>query len=246
MIHKSKGVVLRTIKYGETSIIATVYTELFGLQSYLVNGVRISSKKGAGKANLFQPASLLDLIVYQNDLKNLQRIKEFKYAQVYQHLFFDIFKNSVALFMVELLLKCVKQPEPNPELFYFVEEAFLHLDIGSEPVVANYSLYFSVHLAGFFGFRIQDDYSERKPILDIQEGMFVQERPQHGYYLEEDLSYISSQLLKTMRPEELPQIGLNRETRRALLLAYQNFYALHIPDFGSMKTLPVLQTVFAE
>jgi len=246
MIDKTRGIVLRTVKYGETSIIASIYTELFGLQSYLVNGVRTSSKKGAGKANMFQPASILDLVVYQNEMKNLQRIKEFRYAVIYQHLFFDIFKNAVALFMVELLLKCVKQPEPNAELYYFVEEAFMHLDVGNDSVVANFPLFFSVHLAGFFGFRIQDDYSESKPILDLQEGMFVSEPPEHGYFVDEDGSYITSQLLKVMQPEELPQIGLNRDMRRALLLIFQNFYALHISDFGSMKTLPVLQTVFAE
>jgi DNA repair protein RecO (recombination protein O) len=246
MIQKTKGLVLRMIKYGETSIIVTIYTESFGLQSYLVNGVRTASKKGAGKANMFQPASMLDLVVYQNELRNLQRIREFRYAHLYQHIFFDVFKNSVALFMVELLLKCVKQPEPNAELFYFVEEAFLHLDQSSEAVVANYSLYFSIHLAGFFGFRIQDDYSDQKQILDLQEGMFVHDRPMHGFYLDEELSFASSQLLKAMRPEELTEIGLNRQTRRSLLQGYQNFYALHIPDFGTMKTLPVLQAVFAE
>ena len=86
MIHKTKGVVLKTVKYGETSVIVTIYTELFGLQSYIVNGVRKSSKKGPGKANLFQPANLLDLVVYHNELHNLQRIKEFKWAHIYQHI----------------------------------------------------------------------------------------------------------------------------------------------------------------
>jgi len=73
-LHKTKGMVFRTVKYGETSLIVTVYTELFGVQSYLVNGVRTSTKKGPGRANLFQPAAILDLIVYHNELKHLQRI----------------------------------------------------------------------------------------------------------------------------------------------------------------------------
>ena len=244
MIHKTNGIVLRSVKYGETSLVLTIYTELFGLQSYLVNGVRISSKKSPGKANFFQPASMLDLVVYQNELKNLQRIREFRFAHIYQNIFFDVFKNSVALFMVELLLKTLKQPEPNPELFYFIEESFLRLDQAGEAVVANFSLFFSIHLAGFFGFRIQDDFSEKKPFLDLQEGLFVSQKPAHGYYLDETYSYVSSQLLKVMQPDELVQIGLNREMRKELLQAYQNFYALHIPDFGTMKTVPVLQTVF--
>src|SRR5882724_4224239 len=82
-IHKTKGIVLRTVKYGETSVIVTIFTELFGVQSYLVNGVRTSSKKGSGKANLFQPGAILDMVVYHNELKNLNRIKEFKWDYLY-------------------------------------------------------------------------------------------------------------------------------------------------------------------
>lgn len=242
-MYKTKGIVLRTIKYGETSLIATLYTELFGLQSYLVNGVRTSSKKGPGKANLFQPAAILDLVVYHSDLKNLQRIKEFRWGYLYRHIFFDVMKNGVALFLVELLQKCLKQPEPNADLFYFVEDAFTHLDECEGTVLANYPLFFTLHLAGFFGFRIEDTYSEKASILDLQEGVFVAEPPHHHNTLEGPYSYITSQLLRVRRPEELGELLLNQDMRRVLLQAYQAFYALHVPDFGEMRTLIVLQTI---
>ena len=51
MTHKTKGIVLRTVKYGETSLVAIILTELFGVQTYMVNGVR-TSKKTSAKANL--------------------------------------------------------------------------------------------------------------------------------------------------------------------------------------------------
>src|SRR4051794_14343326 len=111
MIHKTKGIVLRSVKYGETSLVVTVFTELFGLQSYLVNGVRTIPKKGTAKANLFQPSSILDLVAYHNDFKNLQRLKEFRWAFLYQHVLSDIRKNAVAMFLIELLGKCLKEPE---------------------------------------------------------------------------------------------------------------------------------------
>ncbi len=243
MIHKTKGIVIRVVKYGETSVIVSIYTELFGIQSYIVNGVRISSKKGSGKANLFQPAAILDLVVYHNELKNIQRLKEFRWGYLYQHLFFDVIKNSVALYMIELLQKTLKQPEPNPYLFHFIEDAFLHLDVSDETVVANYPVFFALHLSGFYGFRFSDRYSAKNNILDLQEGEFVNEQPSHAYFLEGDYSYITSQLLKVVQPHELKEIRLNKETRRILLQAYQVFYALHIQDFGTMKTLPVLQEV---
>jgi len=245
MIHKTAGIVLRTVKYGETSIIVSIYTELFGLQPYLVNGVRASSKKMPARANLFQPAAILDLIIYHNELKNLQRLKEFKWHQLYQQIYFDVVKNAVALFMIELLHKCLKQPEPNPDLYHFAEDALISLDEADEEVVANYPLFFAVHLALFFGLRIQDNYNENRAYLDLQEGVFVREQPRHPHFLEGELSAVTSQLLKTTIPQELNQIKLNRDRRRILLQAYQNFYALHIQDFGSLKTLPVLQTVLA-
>ena len=90
-LHKTKGIVLRSVKYGETSLVVTLLTELFGVQSYIVNGVRVSTKKGTGKAVLFQPAAMLDLVVYHNELKHLNRIKEFKWAHLYKNIFNDVF-----------------------------------------------------------------------------------------------------------------------------------------------------------
>ena len=241
--HKTKGIVLRTVKYGETSLIVTLFTELFGVQSYLVNGVRVSSRKGPGRANLFQHAAILDLVVYHNELKNLQRIKEFRWAHLYQHLFFDVLKNSVALFMVELLQKTLKQPESNPDLFHFVEDAFLYLDEADTAIVGNYPLFFALHLTLFSGLRISDAYSKQNNILDLQEGEFVSARPQHLHFLEDPYSFYTSQLLKSHHPSALSEIKLNKDTRRILLNAYHDFFALHVQDFGVLKTLPVLQEV---
>ncbi len=242
-VHKTKGIVLRTVKYGETSIIVTIYTELFGIQSYLVNGVRASTKKSPARANLFQPAAILDLIVYHNELKNLQRVKEFKWGYLYQHVLSDVLKNSVALFMIELLQKTIKQPETNADLFQFIEDAFIHLDKSEPDVLANYPLYFSLHLANLFGLRFADDYSEQRSFLDLKEGEFVHEQPIHPHFLDGQYSYTTSQILRTMQPGELSEIKLNHDMRRILLNAYQVFYALHIQDFGTMKTLPILKEI---
>lgn len=242
-LHSTKGIVLKAVKFGETSLIVTIFTELFGLQSYIVSGVRTSTKKGTGKANLFQPTAILDLVVYHNELKHLNRIKEFKWHYLYQHIFSDVPKNAVALFMIELLTKCLKQPEPNPALFEFIEDAFVHLDESKETVMANFPLFFALHLPAFFGFRISDDHSGESPILDLQEGTYVAEKPNHLHYLEGKQAEVTSELLKIMRPEELEQIKLNQDFRRQLLFAYETYYRLHIQEFGTLRTLPVLKEV---
>ncbi|HVG13493.1 MAG TPA: DNA repair protein RecO [Chitinophagaceae bacterium] len=241
MIHKTKGIVLRSVKYGETSLVVTTYTELFGLQSYLVNSIRTASKKGGSKAGFFQPASILDLVVYHNEYKNLQRIKEFKWTYLYSHVLSDIKKNAVALFMIELATKCIKEPEPNAELFYFLEDALLHLDKATDTVTANFPLFFALHLAVFFGFRMDDEFTEEAPYLDLQEGLFNSVRPPHPHYLEDKGAETTAHILKAMHPEELGDLKLNQEFRRSLLQAYETYYALHIADFGHLKTLPVLR-----
>lgn len=242
-LHKTKGIVLRTVKYGETSVIVTIFTELFGVQSYLVNGVRTSTKKGTGKANLFQPSAILDLVVYHNELKHLNRIKEFKWSFIYQHILSDVRKNAVALFMVELLTKCLKQPESNPDLFHFTEDIFMKLDDSNDAVMANLPLFFALHLPFHFGFRITDNYSEKNSFLDLQEGKFVAGQPDHLQFLEGRQAEVTSQLLQVMQPEELEDMKLNHDFRRNLLHVYETYYALHIQDFGTMKSLPVLREI---
>ncbi|HET9055872.1 MAG TPA: DNA repair protein RecO [Chitinophagaceae bacterium] len=242
-LHKTKCVVVKTVKYGESSLIISAYTELFGVQSYLINNVRVSGKKGSGKANLFQPGSILEMIVYHNELKNLQRIKECKWGYLYQHIFSDVIKNAVVLFMVEMIQKCVKQPEANPHLFSFIEESLIQADRSNEKIVANFPLYFAIHLATFFGFQLQDNFSTSKNIFDLKEGFFVSEKPEHPYFIDGKLSEVLSDLLKIMQPGELIQLSLNHEIRRALLNNLQIFYALHMQDFGQLKSLVVLQEV---
>lgn len=248
-VHKTKGIVLRTVKYGETSLIVSIMTELFGLQTYIVNGVRKSSKKGAGKANLFQPSSILNLVVYHNEMKQMQRIKEFSWGFLYQHIQFEIRKNTVALFMVELLQKCLKQPEPNPDLYYFIEDSFMQLDECNEHIAANFPLFFALNLPGFFGVPptpfIGDIEKIETIFFNLEEGGFSTEQPSHVNYIEGKQAQVTAEFLMVRHPAELAQIKLNHEFRRSLLYAYETYYRIHFQDFGTLKTLPVLQEILS-
>ncbi|HVY74417.1 MAG TPA: DNA repair protein RecO [Puia sp.] len=246
MVQKTKGIVLRTVKYGETSVIVAVLTEMFGLQSYLVNGVRAGSSKGHSKIVFFQPGAILDLVVYHNEIKHLQRIREYQWGYLYKKNFFDVKHHAVSMFLVELLQKCLKQPEVNPELFQFAEDSLIGVDESEGLVLANFPLYFSLHLAGLLGLRIDDNYSSERRWLDLQEGFFSKEKPVHPYFLEEPYSALAADLLKVMQPGELPQVPLNQEKRRILLQGVMDFYNLHIPGFGILKSLPVLRAIIEE
>lgn len=243
MLHKTKAIILRSVKYGETSLVVTAYTEAFGLQSYMVNGIRTTSKQGGSKAGYFQPASILDVVVYHNEQKNLQRIKEFKAAYLYQQLQTDIFKNAVALFMVELMTKCIREPEENPDLFHFIEDALIHLDQASPVQTANFPLFFALHVPVFFGFRMNDRTSSDQDYLDLREGNFSAMEPNHPDFIEGADADAVSHVLKIMQPQDLEQVSLNSASRRRILHGIEVYYACHISGFGSMRTLPVLREI---
>ncbi|MBA4138963.1 MAG: DNA repair protein RecO [Segetibacter sp.] len=244
MTHKTRGIVLRTVKYGETSVITTIYTELFGVQSYIVKGVRQTTKKSSGRGLYFQPAAILDMVVYHNEFKNLNFIKEYQWGYLYGHVLFDVVKNTVSMYVVEMLQHSLKQPEANPELFYMVEDTLKQLDNGAAVLTANLPLYFTLHLAGELGFRIQGAYSNDTPVLDLQEGIFISGKPAHPYYIDGILAEAASKLLAINFYNDLESIHFSRSTRQQLLQSFQNYIALHVEDFGEIKSLPVLQEIF--
>ena len=119
MLHKANGIALGYFPYKETSIIARIYTDEFGLQSYLVNGVRTA--KGKQKAALFQSFTLLELVVYYSGKSGLQRISELKCKYACQTIPFDYYKITVSLFLSEVLQKVLTEGLPDLDLFHFIE-----------------------------------------------------------------------------------------------------------------------------
>src|SRR5271170_477389 len=107
MLHKTRGIVFKATDYGDTSIIVQVFTEKFGLQSYIINGAKKTKAKIS--RNMFQPLHLLDIVVYYKNTGNMQRIKEAKNAPVLHSIPYDVIKSSLAIFLNEVLYKAVKQ-----------------------------------------------------------------------------------------------------------------------------------------
>ncbi|HEX5151745.1 MAG TPA: DNA repair protein RecO [Parafilimonas sp.] len=243
MTHKTKGIVLRTIKYGETSVITSVYTELFGLQSYIVKGARQSTKKTQPKQIYFQPGAILEMEVYHNELKNLQFIKEYKWSYLYNKVLFDVVRNAIVQFMIELFLHAVKQPEANPELFYLLEGSLLEADKGTDTIAANLPLYFILHLATESGFELQGSYSRQSPVLDLKEGIYTEAEPPHRDFVSGALAASVSAIRHIQFYNDLELIKLNRQARREILDALLQYISYHITDFRELKSLAVLREV---
>lgn len=245
MTHKTKGIVLRTIKYGDTSVIATIYTELFGIQSYLVKGVRQSTRKSGGNGVYFQPGGILNMVVYHKENAHLQFIKEYQWGFLYQTLMFDVVKNTVALYMIELLLHSLKQPEANPELFDLAFDTLVFLDSAHESQVANLPIFFTFALANLLGFKIQGQYSNDTPVCDMYEGEFVANVPHHPYYVEGELAEATAWFLQQNNMQQLHEGSFRKTVRRQLLAALQIYLCLHVSDFGETRSLAILQDILS-
>jgi len=165
MTYKTKGIVLNFIKFKESSIICKIYTESFGLQSYIVNGVRSSNKT---KMSLFQPLTILDLVVYNKSSANIQRLKEMKIDVIYMTNHTDIKKISVCIFLSELLSKILSNEPNQNEKFNFLYNSFLIYD-SLEKNIKNFHIQFLLKLTKFFGFQISDSSQITKAYLNKKE-----------------------------------------------------------------------------
>lgn len=246
LLHHTKGIVIRTVKYGETSLVVSLFTEKFGLQQYMVNGVRTSKKGSPFSASQMQVGNMLDLVVYKNEKDTLQRIKECKLAFHYTSIYSDVVRNAVLLFIIELLQKCLKEPDEHEELFHFLEDVLMALDHAGPAELANIPLFFALHLSHFFGFRIMDNCNANCQILDLHEGKFVTEAPMHAQYLMPPNSLWIAQFLRALQVHELSQLKLNRSLRNELLDSCLIFYGMHVSPFGNMRSLPVIRTLMDE
>ena len=95
MLQKTRGIVLHTLNYSEASVIAHIYTEDFGMQSFLLNGVRKSKAKF--NANLLQSLSCVEVVAYHKPGKSLHRVNELSAAPAFHSIPYDTVKTTIAL-----------------------------------------------------------------------------------------------------------------------------------------------------
>ena len=248
MLHKTRGISLHLVKYSETSIIAKVYTELFGLQSYLVRGIRRQHSKI--RPGLFQPLTLLDMTVYHKEKRGIQSLKEVHNLHPYITLTTDIRKSSIALFVNELIYKSIREEEANQELFDFLFGTCVELDAVTESL-GLFPLLFTIRFSKFLGIIPQVDDSTENSVFNLQDGVFQDHKPAHSYFLEPPLSFILKDIIRdetTLTPplqnaksEQRIAFGVRNELLEQMLLYYQ----LHLPEFREINSHRVLHTVLA-
>lgn len=224
MISKTRGIVFRFTRFRETSIIVSIFTEVFGLQSYIVNGVR-SARASGNKIALFQPLTLLDMVVYHRENANINRIREVKCLYPSHTLSTDIRKASISMFICEILNKTVKEEGQSKEIFDFIFNSLLTLD-HQEENYENFHLLFLIKLSRHLGFGAYTASQIGGTRLPDHETGEVLERLLCAEYT----------TLVT---------GVTSARRREILEALLGFYAEHLESLGTVKSVQVLRDVLS-
>jgi DNA repair protein RecO (recombination protein O) len=208
----------------------------------MVNGVRTDKKKSM-TANMFQPAMMLDAVVYHAPAKNLQRIKELKPLVHYTTILQDVYKNTIAIFCIELITKTIIEPEENTELYEFIESMLLYIDKTENKLLANFPIYFTLQLSEKLGFGIENNYSTINSIFDVQNGQFTSfENLQHIDYLEKEMAELLHNFIVANYEICMMQTS-NHTERNVLLKKILQFLKYQIPHMNELKCLDILHEI---
>ncbi len=240
--YKAKGIVLHTIKYGDTGLVAYVLTDVFGRQTYMVQGVR-SSRGHGNRAAMLQPMFLVEFEGLESPRVEMHRFRELRAAVPLRSVPFDVRKSTIALFMAEMLYRLVREVEANSPLFDFVWNAVCELDALEESAgVANFHLWFMVGLAHHLGFSPGNEYSSGW-WFDIREGLFVPVEPRHGTCFSRENTALLGSLME-IHADLLASFALNRVRRAEFMNAMLAYFDYHLDAVRDIRSVDILREVF--
>ena len=241
MLIKTNSIVLSTLKYSDSSLIARCYCKELGLKSFLLKGI-LSSKKGALKKSLFQPLNIISLITQVNN-QNHERLLFIKEARVHFPLFeipSNIKKNTIALFLSEVLTKVISEEgAPNKSLFHFIEKNIIHLETkGFSPL---FHIKFMLELTNHLGF-YPNQSNMKEDFFDLENGCFCMSSPSQ-YVIGGDLVIALKKLLGT-NFVELEKIAISNTLRSKVLSILIDYFNIHLQGFGKIKSVNILHEIF--
>ncbi|WP_423146993.1 DNA repair protein RecO [Rubrolithibacter danxiaensis] len=238
MLHKTRGIVLKSTNYSESSVVVQIFTEKFGIQSYLINGVK--KPKAKIRNSILQPLHLLDMVVYHKPEGNLQRVAEVRQVPLFQHIPYDIVKSSLTLFLNEVLYKSLKHQQTDEQLFDYIFHSVELLD-KIEGSLNTFHLHFLLKLTRYLGF-YPDLTNSNFNYFDLKEGIYSNVPPPHPYVLDEPYKTYWEILVKG-NIENLGKITIPVTERRVLLERLLDYYRLHIDGFDEIKSHHILEEV---
>lgn len=194
------------------------------------------------KATLFQPLSILELEIHAKPGKEIHQIKEAKTAMPLIHIYTHPVKSAIALFVAEFLFRIIHEREQNTPLYQFIENS-IHILEWSEKGIANFHLVFLLRFTAYLGFFPDINRTDGENYFDLQNGIFVRQRPLHSHYLNTAQTEGLAILLR-INFENMARFTYNREQRQEIIAEILDYYRLHLNSFPAIKSLDVLKMLF--
>jgi len=235
----TKAIVFNAIKFGDSSLIVKCFTEKEGVKSYLIRGV-LKSKKGKLKVAYFQPLTQLVLTANHNTKGTLNSIKEASVTYHYQNIYANIVKQTMVLFLSEVLATIIKEEEENIALFSYLETAIIWLD--THTTIANFHLLFLLNLSHFLGF-YPDISDQDKRGFHLLEGIFTNAMHQKEIIKNDEL--VQFKKLLGTNFDAIENVSFNKKERQTVLRVILQYFELHLGGFRTPKSLAILETVFS-
>ncbi len=241
MLVSGEGIVLRGVKYGENNIIATIYTKEWGRQAYIVNVSR--NRKSQNRSGILQPLFFVNIVAYQKNTREIQRIKELKNQPVYQSIPFDVVKSSQIIFLAELLYKIFREQESSPDTFSFIKNSLLYYDLTENPA-ANFHLWFMFRMTEFAGIMPDTSKAGFEGWFDMRGGAIVPFEPSHPFFMNKEATGVLIKLA-SLEIKDIAKLRISSPLRNSLTLKLVEYYQLHFERLGEIKSLKVLHELFS-
>lgn len=231
-----KAILLQTIKHGDKKYILKLYTLNNGfITAFAIVG---SSSKSKIKSSALFPLNLLDveLVIKQNN--EVHQLNEVSCYYITTTISNSLSKLSIAQFINEILIKALKEQSSNPHLFSFIETCLKFLNT-NETNFTNLHLYFLIELTKYLGIEPQNNFDKQHCFFDCREGQFTSFNLSFPLGLTAEESFLLSEFLKT----NSLKVNITNSQRQQLLNILLAYYSIHVPNFGNLKSLAVLQEV---
>ena len=240
MISTTPAIVLRTIKYGDHSLVVDMLTELYGRLSFLVRIPR--TKKGRLKKQFFQPLTRLETTFDHRPSANLQHLSDAQLLLPYSSIPFDPVKLPVSLFLAEFLHYATRGEQQNESLFSFVCKSIEWYD-RIDKQFANFHLVFTMRLTRFIGFFPNLEDYRPGDFFDLRNGCFTSEAPLHGDVLPPaDAQRVGTLMRLSYRTMHVYR--MTRHDRNRITDLILHYYRLHVPAFPDLHSTDVLKSIF--
>ena len=241
MITKTRGIVLRSVRFGESSLIVDVLTKSSGRVSFMVHIPKTS--KGKIKKQYFQPMTLLDFEYDFRQRSNLQRIKDVRVSLPYSSIPIDPAKSCISLFLSEFIYYATRNEQENPTLFTYISTSLEWLDNAYEDFV-NFHLVFMMRLGKFLGFQpFLEDFTPGC-FFDLRNGCFTLSMPLHTDFLNAaDAGHLYN--LMRMNFDTMKLFKLSHDDRNRITEIVLRYYKLHLPNMPELQSFDILREVFA-